>query len=132
MTATKNSASAQGAKAQTVTKPEISNTVISETGKPETQSDKTKVLTVEDRRSRAIVFNSLLEKQAVLKEAQTKMEAFAIGSDENSQFIQLKDGSGKTFQTGKAEILKPVVELIRSQLTQQIGNVETEILNFVI
>ena len=132
MTIKNNGVAAQGAAAKTTVKPETSNTAISENGTAVQVEHKVKVLSVEDRRGRAMVFNALLDKQAQLKEVQTRMEAFIVGSDENSQYIQLKDGNSRTFQTGKPEIIKPIIELVRKQLALQVGTVEAEILEFII
>lgn len=132
MTTKTNGVAAQGAAAKQSTKPETSTTAITEKGTTVQVDNQTKVLTVEDRRGRVLVLNALLDKQAQLKDVKTKMEAFAVGSDENSQHVQLKDGTGRTFQTGKPEIIKPIIELVRKQLEQQVGVVEAEILEFII
>ncbi len=131
-TTPKNGIAAPGAAAKNTTKPETSNTAITEKGTAVPVQPSPKVLTVEDRKGRATIFNLLLEKQEKLKDAQTKLDGFIVGSDENSQHITLKDGNGKTFQTGKSDILKPVIDLMRKQLAQQVGTVEAEILEFVI
>lgn len=132
MTTKTTGVATQGVAAKHSTKPETSTTAITENGTTVKVENQIKVLSVEDRRGRAIVFNALLEKQAQLKDVKTRMEAFVVGSDENSQHIQLKDGTGKTFQTGKPEIIKPIIELVRKQLEQQVGVVESEILAFII
>lgn len=93
---------------------------------------KTQVLTVADRIARNEQLNSLVEKHTTYKETQQKIENFAIGSDEHSQSLQLKDSKGNTFTTAHPAIIKPVLALIREQVKQQVGVIEAEILDFII
>jgi hypothetical protein len=120
---------AQGADTTNTTQtPELSNLSVA----PAQVTDKPKVLTVEDRKGRTEVFTKLLEKHENLKEVQQRVESFAIGSDEHSQTLALKDTKGNSFNTGNPALLKEVVSLIRAQVTAQVGVVETDILNFII
>jgi hypothetical protein len=128
-------AEAQGAKSAQFTeqKPELSNVAIS----PKTElsvstTQKTKVLTVEDRKGRHEIFNNLLKKHEVYKETSQKIESFVIGSDEHSQTLQLHDSKGNLFKTGNPVLVKEVMALIRAQITAQVGTIEDDILNFII
>lgn len=114
---------------------EKSTTAISPSGgavETKVEKSKTQVLTVSDRIARNEQLNSLVEKHATYKETQQKIENFAIGSDEHSQSLQLKDSKGNTFTTAHPAILKPVLTLIREQVKMQVGVIESEILDFVI
>ena len=83
-------------------------------------------------RNKNELFNKLLDKHGIYSESQKKMEQFAIGSDENSQSLVLKDAKGNQFSTGNPIVLKEVIELVRAQIKMQCGQVEEEILNFVV
>lgn len=120
---------AQGADTTTTPKtPELSQFAVP----PAEKKDSTKVLTVEDRKGRTEVFTKLLEKHENLKDVQQRVESFAIGSDDHSQTLALKDSKGNSFQTGNPALLKEVIALVRAQVTAQVGVVETDILNFII
>lgn len=121
-----------GAATQQQTKPEISQMTVSPSAELKSTTSTTKVLTVEDRKGRTEVFNKLLEKHENLKDVQKRVDAFAIGSDEHSQTLSLKDSKGNSFNTGNPVLLKEVIQLIRTQVTAQVGVVETDILEFVI
>jgi hypothetical protein len=129
-------AEVQGTKAaiQTSKSPELSNLAVApkQTPKPEESTTKTKVLTVEDRKGRTEVFTKLLDKHENLKDVQKRLESFAVGSDEHSQALSLKDSKGNSFQTGNPLLLKEVIQLIRVQVTTQVGVIEDDILNFII
>jgi uncharacterized Zn ribbon protein len=60
------------------------------------------------------------------------MEEFIIGSDENSQSLLLKDAKGNQFNTGNPVVIIEVIDLVRNQIKMQCGQVEEEILNFVV
>lgn len=115
------------------TKPELSNLAVSPTTElKEAPPEKSKVLTVEDRKGRTEVFTKLLDKHENLKDVQQRIDSFAIGSDEHSQTLLLKDSKGNSFNTGNPVLLKDVIALVRQQVTAQVGVVETDILNFII
>lgn len=133
MKTTPKVAEVQGTKAaENTTKPELSNFAVSPTIKVEAPQPQTKVLTVEDRRGRTEVFGKLLDKHENLKDVQQRVEAFAVGSDEHSQTLSLKDSKGNSFHTGNPVLLKDIIQLVRTQVTAQVGTVENEILNFII
>lgn len=138
MTTKTTGSAAQGVAPKTETKTaqvEKSTTAISPNGgavEAKADRSKTQVLTVADRIARNEQLNSLVDKHATYKETQQKIESFAIGSDEHSQSLQLKDSKGNTFTTAHPAILKPVLALIREQVKQQVGVIESEILDFVI
>jgi hypothetical protein len=114
-------------------KPELSNLAVSPTTElKEPTPEKTKVLTVEDRKGRTEVFTKLLDKHENLKDVQQRIDSFAIGSDEHSQTLLLKDSKGNSFNTGNPVLLKEIVALVRTQVIAQVGVVETDILNFII
>ena len=98
----------------------------------EAKTEPVKAITVEERKNKNELFNKLLDKHGIYSESQKKMEQFAIGSDENSQSLVLKDAKGNQFSTGNPIVLKEVIELVRAQIKMQCGQVEEEILNFVV
>jgi hypothetical protein len=57
----------------------------------------------------------LLAKHEIYSESEKKMDQFTIGSDENSQILQLKDAKGNQFSTSNPLVLKEVIDLVRKQ-----------------
>lgn len=135
MSNTKTGSATQGVAPKADTKTTVSPVVEKSTSTVTAngiETPKTKVLTVEDRKGRTEVFSKLLEKHDNLKDVQQRVESFAIGSDEHSQTLTLKDSKGNNFNTGNPALLKDVIALVRAQVTAQVGVVEDEILHFII
>jgi hypothetical protein len=100
--------------------------------KPEAKTEQPKPPTVEERKNRHELFDKLLGKHEIYSDSKKKMEEFIIGSDENSQSLLLKDAKGNQFNTGNPVVIKEVIDLVRNQIKMQCGQVEEEILNFVV
>lgn len=136
MSTQKSNGAAQSGTAKTETKvvPTKGTTVapVVEEMKPEVKSEQPKQLTVEERKNRHELFDKLLGKHEVYSESRKKMEEFIVGSDENSQSLLLKDAKGNQFNTGNPVVIKEVIELVRGKINVQCGQVEEEILNFVV
>lgn len=136
MSTQKSNGAAQSGTAKTETKADPTKGTAempkAEEIKPEAKSEQPKPPTVEERKNRHELFDKLLGKHEVYSESRKKMEEFIIGSDENSQSLLLKDAKGNQFNTGNPVVIKEVIELVRSQIKVQCGQVENEILNFVV
>lgn len=100
--------------------------------KPEAKTEQPKPPTVEERKNRHELFDKLLGKHEIYSDSKKKMDEFIIGSDENSQSLLLKDAKGNQFNTGNPVVIKEVIDLVRTQIKAQCGQVEEEILNFVV
>jgi hypothetical protein len=147
MTIKKSGNGAQGATPTTElksngAKPELSNLKVGpkvEEPKPEAKKEEQpkpeqpqKVVSVEDRKKRMELFSALVAKHETYQDTHQKIEAFSIGSDEHSQTLTFKDSKGATFSTGNPVILKPVLELVRQQIKMQVGELDKDILEFII
>lgn len=139
MTTKTNGATAQGVVTEKgkETVPALSNVSIKENGKAEEKPEAKKEVkpqpqTVEQRKAKTELFNGLLDKHEKYLDTQHSVEKFAIGSNEHSQTLMLKDNNGNHFTTGNPVILKPVIELVRKQIAAQVGQLETEILDFIV
>ena len=129
-----NGLAPQGGAAKLETKkPELSKTTIppAEAGK-EVKVEIPKAPTIEERRTKKELFDKLLAKHDTIQESKKKVDQFIIGSDENSQTLQLKDAKGNLFNTGNPTVIKEVIELVKKQIYFQCGQVEDDILKFVI
>lgn len=121
MSNTKSGAGVQGTPSPKATeKPELSKFAIAPAANIEEIKKK-----VED-------YSALLEKHSILSDTKKKLDSFAIGSDENNQNLRLSDKEGNNFSTGNPIVIKEVIALIRKQLNAQCGQVEDDVLNFII
>lgn len=125
---------AQGANSQTeTTKPELSNLVIAAPQEQTEKRDETKKpATIAERKHRTELLQSMFDRQEKYQETQRNLEKFLIGVDENSQKLSLTDSKGTSFATSNPLVIKPVLELVKQQVAAQMGNIEDDILNFII
>ncbi len=131
---TNGSATQGGATKVETKKPELSKTTIPPTqaGKEEAKVEIPKAPTIEERRTKKELFDKLLAKHDTIQESKKKVEQFIIGSDENFQTLQLKDAKGNLFNTGNPAVIKDVIDLVKKQIYAQCGQVEDDILKFII
>jgi hypothetical protein len=127
---------AQGA-ATSTSKNAVSTATVNKSGTISDPKEETKKViplpqSVETRKNRNELFNKLLDKHEAVMETHRKMEGFIIGSDDNSTMLALKDAKGNTFNTGNPAVIKPVIEMVRKQIIQQVGVIEEEILDFIV
>lgn len=140
----------QGAETTTAPKVELSNLVVGprEDEKPKTEAEvktepkaepKTEpnkdlkaFVSLEQRKRNAELFDILLKKHETAQSAKQKMDAFLIGTDENSQTISLKDKNNNTFTTGNPIVIAQCIDVIKDHINKQCGTIETEIMDFII
>lgn len=122
MSNTKSGAGVQGTPAQTETKKvELSKFAVP-----------AKSTNIEEIKKKVDDYQKLLERHSLLTDSKNKLDSFAIGSDENNQNLRLSDKEGNNFSTGNPIVIKEVIALIRKQLNAQCGQVEEDVLKFII
>lgn len=91
-----------------------------------------KLVSVEDRKKNFVMFEKLLEKHSKLAETKFKIESFEIGSDEANQTLKIEDINGISFRTGNPTLIRDVIQLIKTQVSEACTAAELEVLKFTI
>lgn len=127
-------------------KPELSNLTIGPKGEEKTEAAPeptpkkeeapilAKVPTVEERKTKAVLFETLLTKHEQITEAKNKLEKFVVaGSNADvGQGIRLTDNKNNVFATSNPIVLAECIKLIQKHTEQQHEAIEKEVLNFQI
>ena len=127
-------------------KPELSNLTIGPkveeqtepTPEPKTEHQETTILakvpTVEERKAKAVLFETLLFKHEQITEAKNKLDKFVVaGSNADvGQGIRLTDNKNNVFATSNPIVLAECIKLIQKHTEQQFEAIEKEVLNFQI
>jgi hypothetical protein len=93
-----------------------------------------KVPTVEERKTKALLFETLLTKHEQITEAKNKLEKFVVaGSNADvGQGIRLTDNKNNVFVTSNPIVLTECIKLIQKHTLEQYEAIEKEVLNFQI
>jgi hypothetical protein len=93
-----------------------------------------KVPTVEERKTKALLFETLLTKHEQITEAKNKLEKFFVaGSNADvGQGIRLTDNKNNVFATSNPIVLTECIKLIQKHTLEQYEAIEKEVLNFTI
>jgi hypothetical protein len=99
-----------------------------------THQEEPKILTVEERKQRALLFETLLFKHDQITEAKHKLEKFVVaGSNADvGQGIRLTDNKNNVFSTSNSVVLAECIKLIQKHTQEQFEAIEKEVLNFTI
>lgn len=108
----------------TVVKDEPKATTTVETPKVE----QTKTPTVQEQRERQKKLNALFEKEAKLQESKDRLTNFILSTDESNNHLTLKDGRGAEFKTGNPEAIRKVIDLLTTEATEKIAEVQAQII----
>lgn len=100
--------------------------------KEKPNQDNEKLVSVEDRKKNFVMFEKLLEKHSKLAETKFKIESFEIGSDEANQTLKIEDVNGLSFRTGNPTLIRDVIQLIKTQVSEACTAAELEVLKFKI
>ena len=93
-----------------------------------------KVPTVEERKTKALLFETLLNKHEQITEAKNKLEKFVVAGShaDVGQGIRLTDNKNNVFATSNPIVLAECIKLIQKHTEQQFEAIEKEVLNFQI
>lgn len=93
-----------------------------------------KVPTVEERKTKALLFETLLTKHEQITEAKNKLEKFVVaGSNADvGQGIRLIDNKNNVFVTSNPIVLTECIKVIQKHTLEQHEAIEKEVLNFQI
>jgi hypothetical protein len=93
-----------------------------------------KGLTVDERKQKALLFETLLTKHEQITEAKNKLEKFVIAGNnaDVGQGIRLTDNKNNVFSTSNSIVLSECIKLIQKHTQEQFEAIEKEVLNFQI
>ena len=129
---TKNSRTAQnGQVKETDTKngAEKSNLL---TSKEETKVIPLSIDRVTERVNKVADLQKLSNQRHTLKETQSNLNAFNLGSDKLRDCLEIEDSDGNTFKTSNSQAIAKVIDVLKSEVSLKIAEVETQILSAAI
>jgi hypothetical protein len=90
--------------------------------------------TVEERKQKALLFETVLSKHEQITEAKNKLDKFVVaGSNADvAQGIKLTDNKSNVFFTSNSAVLSECIKLIQKHTQEQFEAIEKEVLNFTI
>lgn len=93
-----------------------------------------KGLTVDERKQKALLFETLLTKHEQITEAKNKLDKFVVaGSNADvGQGIRLTDNKNNAFVTSNPTVLTECIKFIQKHIDEQHKAIEKEVLNFQI
>jgi hypothetical protein len=83
---------------------------------------------VEKQRQRLQTLDALFNREEKLTDSKKLLQDFKIGSEENSQSLQLRDTKGATFSTSNPEVIKEVISLMEKFTTAKLAEVQSQII----